>query len=320
MVGNAWSEPPRPAVARSTAAGLVAALVGALAWAVVVDVSGFKIGVAAVGIGLGVGQTMALTASRSHRLPLIAAGLALTGGVLGDLLVDLHAVAEVIGIGTLDLLSRVAGHPRLLGEIFKAGFHPQDVLFWAVAAGAAYRLTARGVQRMDRLPVAPPMRATARPSGPDFGHGPARPPAPAPASTTARHPSQFFNSATTKVTADAPIPMPVPSVAAQLAVTIQDTVAPRPAAAPRTLPGLTAPRPTPGPSAARPGPSPVLGLAGPAGTPTPTGPFGPDGRPMIPAQPQRPPEPTLTGAPAAPAAAVAPVRRPARRQIVTRDF
>src|SRR4051812_47319524 len=166
-------------VARSTAAGVVAALVGAVLWAVIVDVSGYKVGFAAVAIGLLVGQAMAVTASPSHRLPLIAAGLALVGSVLGDLFVDLHVLAQVTHLGTLDLLRRAVSDPTLLTEIFKAGFRPQDIVFWSVAAGAGYRLAARGVERMDSRPVAPPARASARPSGPDF-RATARPAMPAP--------------------------------------------------------------------------------------------------------------------------------------------
>jgi hypothetical protein len=205
-------------VARSTAAGVVAAVVGALLWAVIVDVSGYKIGFAAVVIGMLVGQAMALTASPSHRLPLIAAGLALIGSVLGDLFVDLHALAQVTGLGQVELIRRTVSDPSLLTDLFTAGFKPQDIVFWSVAAGAGYRLAARGVERMDSRPVLPVARASARPSGADF-RGTARPAMPAPTAPTV-HPSQFFNSAPTRPAAMASIPLPPPAIPTQLAVTM----------------------------------------------------------------------------------------------------
>ena len=180
----------------STVAGLVAALVGALLWAVTVEITGFELGVVAIGVGLLVGQVMSMTAGSGPRLPLVAAGLAVLGCTLGEVFIDAHEVATVIGAGTPSLVRYFFSHPDVLRGVFEAGFSPLSLAFWAIAAGAGYRLAARG-QATEPLRPQPVGRVVA---GPDFNNqslysAPApepAAPAPAPAAVVARHPSDFF--------------------------------------------------------------------------------------------------------------------------------
>jgi xanthosine utilization system XapX-like protein len=180
----------------STTAGLVAALVGAVLWAVTVEVTGYQIGVVAIGVGLLVGQVMSMTAGSGPRLPLVAAGLALLGCALGEVFIDAHEVAKVIGAGTPSMVRYFFGHPDVLSDVFVAGFSPLTLAFWGIAAGAGYRLAARG-QAAAPLRAQPVGRVVA---GPDFNNRglytapapAASPAAPAPAAVVARHPSDFF--------------------------------------------------------------------------------------------------------------------------------
>jgi hypothetical protein len=128
-------------------AGLAAALVGAVLWAVLVEVSGYKIGFAAVGMGFLVGQAMALTAGGNRLLPPLGALLALLGCLLGDAFSDAHEVAKVVEVGTFTVLRGMATDPSLAQEVVKAGFSPMDLLFWGIAAWQGYTLTARAVAR-----------------------------------------------------------------------------------------------------------------------------------------------------------------------------
>ena len=183
---GAYSDSSRGGLLLGPAAGLVAALVGGLLWAVTVEVTGYQIGFAAIGVGLLVGQTMALTAGAGRRLPLVAAGLALVGCALGDLFVDAHEVAKLIGMGTPAMVRYLVTHPDLLVSVVKAGFSPLSIVFWALAASAGYRLAARG-----RAPQSTTVRPMARAvAGPDFN---SPPPVQAAPVVVARHPSDFFN-------------------------------------------------------------------------------------------------------------------------------
>ena len=146
----ATPEPTGNRTLLSLAAGLLAALVGAVAWAVLVEVSGYKIGFAAVGIGWLVGQAMAMTAGRSRLLAPAGAVLALLGCLLGDAFADANEVSKVVGVDMLTVLRRMATDPALTAEIFKAGFSAMDLLFWAIAAFEGYRLTARAVARRNQ--------------------------------------------------------------------------------------------------------------------------------------------------------------------------
>jgi hypothetical protein len=130
----------------STAAGLGAALVSAVIWMVVVQVTGYEVGIVAVGIGFLVGLAMASTAGTSRALAPIAAVLSLLGCVLGQALTDAHFVAQGAGVSTIFALRHMIADPGGLGwDVFRAGFGPIDVLFWAIAGVQGFRLTARAV-------------------------------------------------------------------------------------------------------------------------------------------------------------------------------
>jgi len=152
----------------SIAVGVVAAVVGAVLWAVLVDVTNYKVGYAAVGLGLLVGLAMARTAPAWRPLPAVAALVAVGGCLLGDLVVDATALGQVTGAGTLSALTDMASDPGLGRDVFSAGFEAMDVVFWVIAAVAAFRLTNRAVSA-----------ATARATTPDTPAAPFMPAGPA---------------------------------------------------------------------------------------------------------------------------------------------
>lgn len=78
------------------AAGLAAAVVAGVAWALLVRVTGYEIGYAAWGVGMLVGWAMAaVTRNRSGRLALAAANFALIGLVAGKLFIFLGSTGVV---------------------------------------------------------------------------------------------------------------------------------------------------------------------------------------------------------------------------------
>lgn len=93
---------------RAVVAGLLAAVVGGAAWALIVLVTGYEVGYVAWGVGLLVGFAMARTTGiRSKRLGMVAATLAVLG-----LLVGKYLIIEVsLGSG---LASEVQKDPQLM--------------------------------------------------------------------------------------------------------------------------------------------------------------------------------------------------------------
>jgi hypothetical protein len=142
-----------PAV--SIGIGMIAAIVGAVLWAVIVDVTDYKVGYAAVGLGLLIGLAMARTAPAWRPLPFVAAVIALAGCLLGDFFVDATAVGQLTGQGTLSALTDMITDPGLGSEVFSAGFEGMDALFWIIAAIAAFRLTSGAVARLAAAPASP---------------------------------------------------------------------------------------------------------------------------------------------------------------------
>ncbi|HST86635.1 MAG TPA: hypothetical protein VLL08_33160 [Kineosporiaceae bacterium] len=141
---------------RSTAAGAGAALAGAVLWMIFVQVTGYEVGIVAVGIGFLVGQAMAATAGTSTRLPPIGAVLSLIGCLLGQVLTDAHLLAEAVGVGTGRALQEMVTNPAFGWDVFTTGFSPIDLLFWVIAGYEGYKLTARAVAQRQAARSAPP--------------------------------------------------------------------------------------------------------------------------------------------------------------------
>src|SRR5690348_6549129 len=72
------------------------ALLGAAAWAVIVSVTDYKIGFAAVGVGALTGFLAGRFGGAAPQLPWIAAVIGLVGCLLGDLLSDAHQVSVAV--------------------------------------------------------------------------------------------------------------------------------------------------------------------------------------------------------------------------------
>lgn len=122
-------------------------MVGAAAWALPTGVTGYKIGFAAIGIGLLVGKAVEREGRGDSRLPLPAAVIALLGCLLGDLLVDAHEVAAAVDVSYGSVLRTMLAHPCGAVDVYRAGFSALDLAFYAVAAVQGYRFAAIGLRR-----------------------------------------------------------------------------------------------------------------------------------------------------------------------------
>jgi uncharacterized membrane protein YeaQ/YmgE (transglycosylase-associated protein family) len=155
------TQPARPNLTAGVLGAVVGALTGACAWALLVSVTNYKIGYAAVGVGALTGLLAGRFGGGAPQLPVISAVVGLVGCFAGDLLSDAHQVAKEVSdhgqsISTSKVLKTMLEHPSDFGwPVYKAGFGFLDVVFYAFAAVAAFRLaTAHGLRHQQQ--AAPP--------------------------------------------------------------------------------------------------------------------------------------------------------------------
>jgi hypothetical protein len=188
---------PNHSLAAGVAAALVGALAGAAAWAVLVSVTDYKIGFAAVGVGALTGLLAGRAGGADPLLPALAAGIGLLGCVVGDLLIDAHALAEAasdIGgqdLSTFTVLKEMLTDPADTGwPVYKAGFEALDLLFYVFATVTAFRLAAQHGTSAPPAPVYPPPGEGSPGGAPTWAPPPADTPPSNPGDHGADHPDR----------------------------------------------------------------------------------------------------------------------------------
>jgi hypothetical protein len=140
------TSPTKPNLTAGIFAAVIGALLGAIAWATLTSVTNVKIGYAAIGVGALAGFFAGKAGGGASALPPIAAGIGLIGCVVGDILTDAHGLSKEIhdrggDVSMFRVLKEMVKDPSGFGwELFKAGFDAIDVLFYVIAAVAAFRL------------------------------------------------------------------------------------------------------------------------------------------------------------------------------------
>ena len=144
------SAPPAPTTApepseslvRAVAAGLVAAIVGGVAWALIVKASDYEVGFVAWGIGFLVGTAVvfATRGAKSRRLQIVAVALALVGILIGKYLSfalvvqeDAESIGASIGLFSGDMF-------ELFRENLDTVFGLFDLLWVGLAVVSAWRI------------------------------------------------------------------------------------------------------------------------------------------------------------------------------------
>lgn len=169
---------PTGSLLAGSLAALGGALAGAVLWAVFSTTTDFKIGWIAIGVGAAAGFLGGKAGGAHPRLPFVAAAIGLLGCVVGDLLIDAHALSaalqkvEGVHVSSFRILRDMASDPSGTGwPVYKAGFGALDVLFYGLAASAAFRLATAHAPQPAMVPL-PPTLPTTPPTAP-----PATPPA-----------------------------------------------------------------------------------------------------------------------------------------------
>ena len=123
-------------------AGSVAALVGAVLWAVITVVTEYQIGWMAVGVGLLVGLAIRYVGKGVDKFfGAAGAALALLGCLLGNLLAGTAIVAAHEGVSFWTIFGQLNFGFAL--SLLSAMFSPIDLLFYGIAVYEGYQLSFR---------------------------------------------------------------------------------------------------------------------------------------------------------------------------------
>jgi hypothetical protein len=126
--------------------GLVAMLVGAALYGVIIGITEYEIGIATIGVGVLVGLGIMAVRPTSPVLPPLAAVFGLAGAAIGQILGDtilLVKIAQDAG-QTLDYGSAASTIIGDFGSIISD--NPKSLLFWAIGAAAAYSFVNKRVK------------------------------------------------------------------------------------------------------------------------------------------------------------------------------
>jgi hypothetical protein len=126
----------------ATLAGVVAAIVGGVAWGLIVRWSDYEIGFAAWGIGFIVGTAVVFGAQHHRGLPLqlIAVVLALAGIVLGKYLAFVWIGQDELGKAGLSLPVFSTDTMRLFWDLKSDIWGGWDLLWVGLAVVSAFRI------------------------------------------------------------------------------------------------------------------------------------------------------------------------------------
>lgn len=138
------SAPPEPLPPENfplaVAAGVGAAIAGAVIWATITVAAEMKLGIIAVAIGYIVGQAIRATGhGRSQKFGILGAVCGLIGCVAGNLLGYLAFYAQATHISYMDVAGKLS--VPLIERMFTAFFSPMDLIFYAIAVYEGYRFS-----------------------------------------------------------------------------------------------------------------------------------------------------------------------------------
>jgi hypothetical protein len=124
--------------------GLVAALGGALIWAVITVVTKFQIGFMAVGVGFLVAWAVrTLGKGHTNVFGVVGGGCALLGCLLGNLLSACGFIAADRGVSVVSITMKVLASPSTAASLLQATSNGMDLLFYAIAVYEGYKLSRR---------------------------------------------------------------------------------------------------------------------------------------------------------------------------------
>lgn len=129
-------------IASAIVGGMIAALVGAILWAIVTVATGFQIGYMAIGVGFLVGYAMRFFGGGSNPIYGVAGAiLAVLGSAFGNVLSGVGLLANQIGMPITEAAGML--NPSTVVELLTATSGPMDLLFYGLAAYFGYRYSSQ---------------------------------------------------------------------------------------------------------------------------------------------------------------------------------
>jgi hypothetical protein len=126
----------------AVAAGLGAALGGAIVWAIFCVLTKMELGLAAVAVGYGVGQAIRVTGKGiDQKFGVLGAICAFIGCLLGNFLTAVALFAQARGFSFFQVLGSFDF--ELYQRLMTVFFQPMDLLFYAIAIYEGYRFSIR---------------------------------------------------------------------------------------------------------------------------------------------------------------------------------
>jgi hypothetical protein len=177
MEAGVFREERSGAVLTAALAGLGAAVVGGVAWGLIVKWSGYEIGFAAWGVGFVVGTAVAFGGQglRGKRLQVLAVVLALGGILLGKYLAFVWIGRDVLGSIGVSLPLFSSSTARLFWDIRSDVWSAWDLLWAGLAVVTAFRIP-RSKQAEPFFDVAPHDSGLIAPASPATVVNPVTPP------------------------------------------------------------------------------------------------------------------------------------------------
>jgi hypothetical protein len=148
------SNATQPSVPRGLAVGVCVGLVGGAVWVLVERLTGYQIGFVAVGIGYGVGRTVAqIGKTRQTSAASAAAGIAFCAAVLGHVASVYAALAATFDVGVGTILRAID-----VGTVLRSttGFTWALCGFAAFAAFRAFAAAAAELPQASTVTATPP--------------------------------------------------------------------------------------------------------------------------------------------------------------------
>jgi hypothetical protein len=143
QVDPAWIEQwiadlrTRQSLPLAAGGGLLAAVVGALMWAVITAATNVQVAWMAIGIALLVGGAVRVLGRGFDRsFGYLSAGLSLFGCILGNCLANCTFIAQDVGLSVTSVLAQIS--PGALPKLIVATFNPLDIFFYGLALYIGY--------------------------------------------------------------------------------------------------------------------------------------------------------------------------------------
>lgn len=123
---------------KSILLGLLMGIIGAVLWGIIVKISGYSLGIVAIGVGYMVSQGF-IWGGRSTKMSMgIAAGvIALLSIFLGNIITVLMFLGEYWGLTFADTVANVYLHK--LPELVISNMEAMDIVFYFIAISTAFR-------------------------------------------------------------------------------------------------------------------------------------------------------------------------------------